>query len=331
MGHTHQFYHYIYNFTEYNVLAGATVGVCPLGHANCLPTGQALTGVFRTSLASSHLETTSEEDYTPTHTHTYTKQYYTYGGTCYPLLCTNRYTSYDTCGVASLFQNSTVPLCTGSVTINDTSATTSEPIDNGDGTHYHTILRPSNSTQSRLSALGNCAQSHANCKATSFVQYSSASTEETDDDTTDAASPTISVTTLPCLSYSNTSAIIGGQYTSDVDCSIGVEYWYDSNWVTRQSVSATASFTDYVRYFNITGLAKNRTYYFRAFILYNGAYYYGDTLNFTTIGLTIRVPLHTEYNNARYCIRQIEKVALGRSYVDTTGQYVYESRLARNA
>lgn len=147
----------------------------------------------------------------------------------------------------------------------------------------------------------------------------------------DSVWPIASVTTLPCLSMGNKSAILGGQYMIIDSAVIGIEYWYDSNWKTRTQASMTGAYTDYVRYFNVSGLARGRTYYFRAYIYYNSTYYYGETLNFTTYGSTIRIPLHTEYNNARYCIRQIEKVSLGRSYVDEDGNFTYESRLARNA
>lgn len=138
------------------------------------------------------------------------------------------------------------------------------------------------------------------------------------------------VTTLPCTSYSQRSAILGGQYTW-TDAVIGIEYWSSPGWVFRTQATMTGAYTGYIKYFNVSGLAIGRTYYFRAFILYEGAYYYGDTLNFTTDGAIIYLPLRTEYVNARYAIRKIERVALGRSYADTVGQFVYESRLARNA
>jgi len=140
----------------------------------------------------------------------------------------------------------------------------------------------------------------------------------------------ISVTTLPCTSVGNKTAILSGQYTG-IDLTVGIEYWSDENWKSTVSVATSGSVTDYVRSFNISGLAMGRLYYFRAFAIYESTYYYGDTLEFTTSGSTIYIPLHTEYNNARHCVRQIEKVALGRSYADATGQFVYESRHAREA
>ena len=75
----------------------------------------------------------------------------------------------------------------------------------------------------------------------------------------------------------------------------------------------------------ISGLQDNITYYFRAFAIHSVGTYYGEILSFTTIATSDVSDIIT-----LEAFRNIEMSAMGRIYIDESGNLKYESRYARN-
>ena len=59
-----------------------------------------------------------------------------------------------------------------------------------------------------------------------------------------------------------------------------------SNKIGNPKKTITTSSYDNTPYADLTGLTANKTYYFRAYVLYDGEYYYGATKSFTTTNPT---------------------------------------------
>jgi len=163
------------------------------------------------------------------------------------------------------------------------------------------------------------------------------------------------VETLPALNIGRSSARLMGYIHREINrlhdppyCYAGFQYWCDPDLVWERYVYAgnvsgygvgglppagAARLTSPVPIgLAVNGLLENRSWSFRAFIYYDGEFYFGDTLNFKTLpGPEMIFATGNEYRTAKQAADQVAALSVGRYYIDQEGILQYESRLRRSA
>jgi hypothetical protein len=143
--------------------------------------------------------------------------------------------------------------------------------------------------------------------------------------------PTGGIETLPAKYITKTSAYIGARYTGTVKAQAGWQWKRSNSWQIlywwAQSPFSINSPREF--WFNWRGLNAGRTYKYRAFIIVDGIYYYGDEMSFTTDMYPVIFKPGYSYLTAKEAIDPVVALALGRYYMDAEGNLQYESRFRR--
>jgi len=141
------------------------------------------------------------------------------------------------------------------------------------------------------------------------------------------------IKTLAAKYITKTSAYIGARYTGTVSVQAGWQWKYGNSWQGLYWWAHSPFFINSPRefWYNWRGLNAGRTYQYRAFIITDGVYDYGEAMSFKTDMYSVIFKPGYSYLTAKEAIDPVAALGLGRYYMDTEGNLQYESRFRRTA